>query len=166
MKKRRFVRGLVVSLATLGLCLPEVVLAATPEPQPPAVVDIAMADGGVLHGQVVDLQGTGVKDAPVSVKDKDRDVASTTTTADGRFTVQGLKGGVYQVASNQGQGIFRLWTSKAAPPSAQKDAIVYTQFGSGGGMKAFLSNPIVIAGIVATAIAVPIAVANSRPSSP
>jgi len=132
----------------------------------PAVVDIALADGGVLHGQVVDLQGSGVTGVPVSVKDKDRDVAGTTTTADGRFAVQGLKGGVYQVAAGQGQGVFRLWTSKAAPPSAQKDAIVYTQFGSGGGLKMLLANPIVIAGVVATAVAVPIAVANSRPSSP
>ena len=166
MKKGRFVRGLVVSLATLGVCLPEVVIAATPQPQMPAVVDIALADGGVLHGQVVDLQGSGVTGVPVSVKDKDRDVAGTTTTADGRFAVQGLKGGVYQVAAGQGQGVFRLWTSKAAPPSAQKDAIVYTQFGSGGGLKMLLANPIVIAGVVATAVAVPIAVANSRPSSP
>ena len=166
MKKGRFVRGLVVSLATLGVCLPEVVIAATPQPQMPAVVDIALADGGVLHGQVVDLQGSGVTGVPVSVKDKDHDVAGTTTTADGRFAVQGLKGGVYQVAAGQGQGVFRLWTSKAAPPSAQKDAIVYTQFGSGGGLKMLLANPIVIAGVVATAVAVPIAVANSRPSSP
>ena len=69
MKKGRFFRGLVVSLATLGVCLPEVVIAATPQPQMPAVVDIALADGGVLHGQVVDLQGSGVTGVPVSVKD-------------------------------------------------------------------------------------------------
>jgi hypothetical protein len=33
-------------------------------------------------------------------------------------------------------------------------------------LKMLLANPIVIAGIVATAIAVPIAVVNSNPSSP
>jgi hypothetical protein len=166
MKKGRFVRGLVVALATLGMCFPEVVLAATP--QLPAVVDVALADGGVLHGQVVDLQGTGVTGVPVSVKDKDRSVAAATTTADGRFSVQGLKGGVYQVAAGQGQGqgIFRLWTAKAAPPSAKNNAIVYTQLGTGGGFKMLLTNPIFIAGVVATAIAVPVALANNRPSSP
>jgi hypothetical protein len=166
MKKGRIVRGLVVCLATLGLCLPEVAFAAAP--QLPPVVDVAMADGGVLHGQVVDLQGTGVSGVPISVKDKEKDVASATTTADGRFAVQGLRGGVYHVAAGQGQGqgIFRVWTAKAAPPSAQKDAIVYTQNGGGGGMKMFLTNPIVIAGIVATAIAVPVALANSHHASP
>jgi hypothetical protein len=100
------------------------------------------------------------------VKDKDRDVAATTSTADGRFAVQGLKGGVYRVAAGQGQGVYRLWTAKSAPPSAQKNAIVYTQFGTGGGLKMFLANPIVVAGVVATAVAVPVAVANSKPSSP
>jgi hypothetical protein len=164
MKKGRFFRGLVVSLATLGMCLPEVTFAAAP--QLPAVVDVALADGGVLHGQVVDLQGTGVSGVPVSVKDKDRDIAVATTAKDGKFSVQGLKGGVYRLAAGQGQGIFRLWSAKTAPPAAQNNAVVYTQLGTGGGMKMLLANPIVIAGVVATAIAVPIAVVNSNPSSP
>lgn len=37
---------------------------------------------------------------------------------------------------------------------------------SGAGLNQLLANPIVIASIVATAIAVPVALANSDPSSP
>ena len=61
-----------------------------------------------------------------------------------------------------------MWTANAAPPSAQKDALVYTQFGAGGGggLKMLLANPIVVAGVVATAIAVPVAIANASPASP
>jgi hypothetical protein len=168
MRKGRLIRSVAVSLATLGLCLPSVVFAA-PAPATPPVVDIAMADGGVLHGQVVDLQKGGAAGMPVTVRTQNNEVAKTTTQKDGRFTIQGLRGGVYQVAAGQGQGVFRVWTANAAPPSAQPRAIVYTQNvdnGNSGGLKTFLANPIVIAGIVATAIAVPVALANSHSASP
>jgi hypothetical protein len=169
MKNRRVIRAVAVLLATMGMCLPQVVLAeapaAAPAPAAPAVVDIAMADGGVLHGQLVDLQSGKVAKVPVSVRAQNQEVARTMTTNDGRFAVKGLRGGVYQVAAGQGQGVYRLWTANAAPPSAQKSALVYTQFG-GGGMKMLLANPIVVAGVVATAIAVPVAIANSSPASP
>jgi hypothetical protein len=167
MKMGRLVRGAMIALATLGLCLPEVALAAL-SPTPPAVVDIAMADGGVLHGQVVDLQGGSTTGIPVSVRAQNQEIVRTTTAKDGQFAVQGLRGGVYQVAAGEGQGVYRLWTANAAPPSAQKSAIVFTQCGGSGcgGLKMLLANPIVIAGVVATAIAVPVALANSNPSSP
>jgi hypothetical protein len=165
MKAGRFVRGTMILLATVGVCLPELALAASP-PTPPAVIDVAMADGGVLHGQVVDLQGGNATGLPVSVRSQDKEITRTTTAKDGRFTVQGLRGGVYQVAAGEGQGVYRLWTAKAAPPSAQKNAIVFTQGILGGGPKMLLANPIIVAGVVATAVAVPVAIANSSPSSP
>jgi hypothetical protein len=165
MKLGRFVRGMLILLAVVGICLPEMALAASPT-TPPAVVDVAMADGGVLHGQLVDLQGANTTGVPVSVKVKDKEVARTTTAKDGQFSVQGLRGGVYQVSAGEGQGVYRLWTANAAPPSAQKNAIVFTQGLFGGGPKMLLANPIVVAGVVATAVAVPVAVANSKSSSP
>ncbi|NLF09773.1 MAG: carboxypeptidase regulatory-like domain-containing protein [Pirellulaceae bacterium] len=167
MKTGRIVKCVMLSIATLGLCFPQVVLAANQTPAPP-VVDVAMTDGGVLQGRVVDLQGGGVAGVPVSVKTQNKELAQTTTTEDGHFTVNGLRDGVYQLAAGEGQGVYRIWAAKTAPPAAQKNAIVYTQGGYGGcgGLKMFLSNPIVIAGLVATAIAVPVALANSGSSSP
>lgn len=166
MKFGRLVRCAVVSVAALGTCLPQAAFSAQPAPTP-AVIDVAMSDGGVLHGQVVDLQGAPVTGLPVAVKAQNRDVAAATTSADGRFAVQGLRGGVYQVAAGEGHGVYRLWSAGTAPPSARNDAIVYTQNGqSRGALKMLLANPIVIAGLVATAIAVPIALNNSHSSSP
>jgi hypothetical protein len=169
MKTAKFVRGVLVVLATCGICTPQLAFAADPTPAP-AVLDVALGDGGVLHGQVVNLQGAGVPGVPVFVKMQDRNVATATTAGDGTFSVQGLRGGVYQVATIQGQGVYRLWSAGTEPPAAQPNAILYTQGGtvdngsvvytqdtSGGGMKMLLSNPIVIAGLVATAIAVPVA---------
>lgn len=166
MKTGRLIKCVMLSIATLGLCFPQVALAADQTPAPP-VVDVAMTDGGVLQGQVVDLQGGGVAGVPVSVKAQNQEVVQTTTTEGGKFTIKGLRDGVYQLVAGKGQGVYRVWASKTAPPSAQKNAIVYTQGGGGGGgLKMFLANPIVIAGLVATAIAVPVALANSGSSSP
>jgi hypothetical protein len=171
MKTGRFVRSVLISLAAVGMCMPQVAFAVETAATP-AVVDIALSDGGVLHGRVVDLQGANVSGVPVSVKAQNRDVATATTAADGSFAVQNLRGGVYQVAAGEGQGAYRLWSDGTAPPSAQNDAVVYTQNCAPGcgaprsGLKAFLTNPIVICGVVATAIAVPVALANSHSSSP
>lgn len=41
-----------------------------------------------------------------------------------------------------------------------------SQAQSGGGFRAFITNPLVIAGIVATAVAVPVAIHNSRHRTP
>jgi hypothetical protein len=180
MKTAKIVRGFALSLAALGMCVPQVAFAVESAPAP-AVVDVALSDGGVLHGRVVSLQGAGVAGVPVSVKAKDRNVATVTTAADGTFSVLGLRGGVYQVATSQGQGVYRLWSAGTAPPVAQTSAIVYTQnsavdnnvvvytqngYGGGGMLKMLISNPIVIAGVVATAVAVPVALANSHSASP
>ena len=165
MRNGKLVRGMVALLAMLGMCVPELAL-AVPQPATPAVADVAMTDGGVLHGQLIDLRGGNAVGVPVSVKSQDKLIVRTVTVKDGHFAVPGLKGGVYQVAAGQGQGVYRLWTAKAAPPSAQKNAIVFTQGIFGGGPKMLLANPIVVAGVVATAVAVPVAVVNSAPSSP
>ena len=109
----------------------------------------------------------------VSVKAQDREIARATTTADGWFSVQGLHAGVYRLAANDSQGVYRFWAANTAPPSAQHSAIVYTADQAGGGagtsrggsLKMFLANPIVLAGIVATAIAVPVALAASHSGS-
>ena len=164
MRNGRLVRDIAIFLAVVGICVPELAFAAPPSTAP-AVVDVALTDGGVLHGQLIDLRGGSAAGVPVSVKAQNKNVVSTVTVKDGSFAVPGLRGGVYQVAAGQGQGVYRLWTAKAAPPSAQKNAVVFTGM-FGGSPKMLLANPVIVAGVVATAIAVPVAVVNSRPSSP
>jgi hypothetical protein len=163
MRAVRFVRMALASAAVAGMCLSQVAFAVEPAP---AVGDIALGDGGVLHGRLVNLQGGSVADVPVALRAQNRQVATATTTADGSFSVKGLKSGVYHVAAAQGNGVYRLWTARTAPPAAKNAAIVYTQHGSGGGLGGFITNPIVIAGVVATAVAVPVALANTSHASP
>jgi hypothetical protein len=181
MKFVRLVRGMLSSLAVLGMCSPNVSLAAGPDAKP-AVADVALADGGLLRGQVVDPH-TGVVAAnlPVTVRMQDQIVASTRTDAAGRFAVQRLRGGVHQIIAGDSQGMYRFWSPGTAPPSAQVDAVVYlepaaparpnvpityTYGGRDGGFKMLLTNPIIVGAVIATAIAVPIVLSQRHHASP
>jgi hypothetical protein len=133
----------------------------------PLVTDVALSDAGTLEGQVIDTQNGGLAGVPVTIRSQDREVAQTTTAANGHFVVQNLRGGVYQVATVQGDGTFRLWAPRTAPPAAGKRAIVYVQNCSDNGLKRILGHPLVLPAVIATAIAVPIAVsASHHPASP
>jgi hypothetical protein len=169
-----------VTLAMVGFAVPQVKAADMPrqsrpvDPQPaPAaptaapVADVALADGGVLRGQVVDPQGAPLPYQTVAVRQQQRVIASTRTDQDGRFSISGLPGGVYQIASAEGAGVYRLWAPLTAPPAAQPAALIVSgqqvfrgQLGGGGGVRSFLTSPWVLAGLLAAAISIPIALSN------
>ncbi len=135
------------------------------------MTDVALSDGGTLQGQVVDLQNMGQAGVPIVIRYQNRDVVKTVTNTNGQFAAQDLRGGVYNIATAQGENTFRLWAPRTAPPAAKQSAIVYVQNGGlgggGGGLKAILGHPLVLPAAIATAIAVPIAVsASHQPASP
>ncbi|MBN2023887.1 MAG: hypothetical protein JW809_13980 [Pirellulales bacterium] len=111
-------------------------------------------------------------DVPVVLRHQNRDVAMPKTDAKGYFAAKGLRAGVYQMAASEGRGTYRLWAPGTAPPTAHQGALIVNhgplaraQYG-GGGLKAMFANPWIVAGVVATAVAVPVAVHNSQRSSP
>jgi hypothetical protein len=173
MKTGNMLNGVLVTLAVLGLCFPEPLLAAA-GPQGPVATDVALREGGVLVGQVVDTHGAGIGGTEVSVRQGAKDPVATKTGPDGSFAVKGLRGGVYQVAAVDGHGVYRLWTAGTAPPAASNKALlvagkdVVRGQNEPGAWKTFLTNPLVIGAVVATAIAVPVALHNSHhhPASP
>ena len=69
-----------------------------------------------MSGEVFNAQREPVKNAVVSVRQGRNEVASTQSDESGRFTVKGLKPGVYHVVAGTGQGIYRVWSTKSAPP--------------------------------------------------
>jgi hypothetical protein len=165
-------------IACCGMILPMNVWAAESQSTPPAesktdapaaaapqVSDVALQTGNVLQGQVVDSQGQPVAGAPVSLLAQQQEVAKATTAADGSFQVSGVRGGVYRVVTFQGDGTYRAWPQGAAPPAA-KPKIVLTQNSNGPGpIVRALTSPLAICAIVATAIAVPVALANRNHGS-
>lgn len=141
--------------------------------------DVVLQEGGTLVGRIVDAQGKPVAKSPVSLQTGGKEVVRVTSDETGKFEAKGLKGGVYHVASTGHQGVYRMWAPKTAPPAAAKGLsivaqpeVIRAQFGPGpGGPISSLGqwvaeHPIITAGAVAAAIAVPIAVSDDDDDPP
>ncbi|MGQ9505107.1 MAG: carboxypeptidase-like regulatory domain-containing protein [Thermogutta sp.] len=150
--------------------------AAPPETQPrPAasppqirIPDISLGEKGILSGKVVDAQGNPVSQAEIAVYQANATVAKVISGEHGDFCVTGLRPGVYQLIVLPNQGVtVRVWEKRAAPPAARSQLLVVVNYDTVRGQRRIgellpLDNTtIVVGGMVAAAIAIPIAVANS-----
>lgn len=174
--KKSWKLGLAL-LAMVGMLVPSPLLQAAGEvvASPAVGSDVALTAEGTLRGQVVSAQGRGLAGVCVTVSHGAREVVSTMTGADGRFEVRGLKGGVLSVSAGEATAVCRAWTPGVAPPAARDQILLVSgqsQTLGQGGLKAFFTNPWVIAGIVAAAIAIPVGIHNynehhdDEPASP
>lgn len=178
MKLSKIVRCSIVAMTCCGMLSAQFAHAAGTSagavPQvvqhPPAVRDVALQDQGELRGQVLDVAGIGQAAVPVAILRDGREIARTQTDPQGQFAVQGLTGGVYQVATPMGIGVYRAWSPRTAPPAAAQavvvvpnDMVVRGQFGTGA--LGWLANPWVLAAIVAAAIAIPLALDDDDDAS-
>lgn len=160
-------------LAVLAMVAPVGTLGAADRPVSSAGMasDVALSPDGTLRGQVLSPQGQGLAGVHVAVSAGARDLGSTVTGADGRFEIRGLKGGVLMLTAGPTRTAVRAWTATAAPPAARRDVLIVagqsqTLGQSWGGFKKVITNPWVIAGVVAAAVAIPIAIHNSKDDSP
>lgn len=170
MKKIQKIGWTLTLMAAVGLCLPATTLAASQTRTGP--VDVKLSQEGVLIGQVVDAQGQVVVGKPVIVQYQNHLVAAPTTDKDGYFALKGVQPGVYRITSMKGVADYRVWTEATAPPKAAAGAllvegteVVRGQI-NGMALRNLLANPLVVAGIVATAVAVPVAIHNSQSRHP
>ncbi len=156
------------ALAVVGMQLAPTAAAVTVAA--PKTADVSLQKGGVLVGQITDAKGASVEATPVWVFSQGKKVAQVQTDKSGKFAVQGLKGGVYHVASAGNVGAYRLWAPETAPPAA-KQGIMFVSKGDfalgqyGGPSGPFgpvidfvTKHPILTGAGIAAAIAIPIAV--------
>jgi hypothetical protein len=144
-----------------------------------AVTDVALEPDGVLRGQAVTLQGQPVANAQV-VLDDGVTQAVGATDAHGQFQFEAVRGGAYRVQVGEQVQFCRAWKYGTAPPAATRGVMVVqgdqailgqscgSAVGCGspiraglGGCGKLLSNPLVVGGAIAAAIAIPVALANS-----
>jgi hypothetical protein len=167
------VKTLSVVLAAAGMCMPQALMAAETAARQPITADVALTEGGVLLGQVVDTEGAARAEVPVAILAGGRELALAKTDGSGYFAFRGLRGGVYQLVAAEGHGLYRVWSPGTAPPSAQQGALVVAgqdmvrgNWGpvgeSVGWTKFWLSNPWVIGAIVTTAVVIPVALHNAE----
>ncbi|MBN2475484.1 MAG: carboxypeptidase regulatory-like domain-containing protein [Pirellulales bacterium] len=162
-------RTVVVCLAVVGLCVPQLALAATPKP---VTTNVQLATGGVMLGQVVTPEHAAVAGATVSLTADGKQLATGKTDCNGHFAFNGLHQGAYRVAAANGHRDVRVWSPGVAPPAVQSGVLVVAggdtvRAQDGGGLMGFVTSPLGLGLIVATAVAVPVAIHNSKsPSSP
>ena len=168
MKRGKFFQYVALGLATLGLCIPRIATAETTK-QAPVVTDVILHQGGVLVGHVVTTEHTTVGNVQVALYVKDKQIATSTTDKNGRFFFHGLNNGVYEMAASNGRGVYRAWKENVAPPAAKPSALIVSGSDVVRGQQpaaGFGIMPLIVAGLAATAIAVPVAIHNSKSKAP
>ncbi len=128
----RLAKRIAVGLSVCGMMIPGFpALAAQPVAKPhvkqvkaPLVIDVALAEGHTLVGQVLTKDREPAANVQVSIRQGKKEIAHVRTDAQGKFSVSGVRPGVYQIVAADGVGLFRLWDGKVAPPAARKMVMV------------------------------------------
>jgi hypothetical protein len=142
-------------------------------------VDVTLHKDGLLIGQLVGASGKPSADAAVRLTLADGRKAEAKTNADGGFAFKNVRG-VARLESDKTALMVRSWTSEAAPPSAapavlliEGSEIARGQHHAGpiangavGHSKRLFANPLFVAGAVATAVAIPVAIHNADDDDP
>lgn len=134
------------------------------------VRDVALGPGGTLRGTVYNTEGQRQSHQSVILTCGARPLARATSDDQGEFTFRGLRGGVYGLSVSGASQVYRVWTAQAAPPKAIPQVALVTgglvQRGQRPFYELFVCDPVVLGVILAAAIAIPVAVNNSRSHRP
>jgi len=173
MRYLRACRNVLLGLAVMEFGLPWSAYGEGPATTPqPRIVDVALGEGGLLLGQVVDPQGLPMAKAAVSVQTLDREIASAATDGNGYFAVRGLRGGTYRLTAVQGTGLYRFWAPGTAPQTSQRGALLVAgqdlaRGNDGSRLRAFMSSPAAITAGIIAGVGVPVGIhLGDRPASP
>jgi hypothetical protein len=165
----------LAALSIVGSILPAVPANAveTAPAGAAAIRDVELAQGGLLVGRLTDANGKPVDCAPVSVLSGGKALAAMQTDAEGVFAVAKLRGGVHEVATEDHLQVCRLWAPGTAPPGTAQSIdvvapgeVVRGQYGPPPGnrfireAKVWATNPLVVGGVVAAAVAIPVALSD------
>ena len=171
-------------LACVGLLIPAPVVAAVTAPSktgkeaPQPLIkafDIELHQGGTFVGQVVNAQGAPQDKVPVSLLRGNKTLVTTSTNKGGFFAISRVPAGTYRAVAGKTQGVYRIWAKGTAPPKSQPGALLVVGQGpvraQTGPIGYWLGNPWIIAGLVAAAVAIPVAIHNhqidhDQPASP
>ncbi|RMF97053.1 MAG: hypothetical protein D6741_10420 [Planctomycetota bacterium] len=146
--------------------------ARNPDGKRAAVCDIELDENGFLQGVVVNMEGVPIKETPLSLFQGTKKVAVGKTNNLGQFRLGPFAGGSYHLMVRDYVLVLRTWKNKTAPPNAKPAVLVVIGDQTTRGQRPigelFHSDVVVVGGLVAAAIAIPLATANdnSSPSSP
>ena len=143
----KLMRCKTLCILVLLFLVPQLTIATTPEVQTekpsrlPQLTDIALKEGGTMIGRITDREGKLLSQQKIVVRQENRLVAEVTSGKNGEFIVEGLRGGIYEIASQQGVGSFRAWAEGTAPPSAKHFALLVENGDVVRGQWGWMPNP-------------------------
>ncbi|MDG2380263.1 MAG: hypothetical protein P8N76_01175 [Pirellulaceae bacterium] len=168
-------RTCAIGFALFSLILPTHVVAQAPKApaKRPQVHDIQLNAQGKLRVVVVDGQGQRIPQSQIKLTRDDFSASPQSTLGvtnnRGEHTFQKLAGGIYRLETDQGICMCRLWTKAAAPPSASQSLLIVNDTRIARGQRPireiFRSDPILMTALVAAAIAIPLAIHQSKDKS-
>lgn len=139
----------------------------------PRAIDVELHPEGLLVGQLVSASGAPSTEQAVTLKLADGRQAVAKTNAQGGFAFRGVRGAA-TLESEKAIASVRAWAPGSAPPSATPALLMVEDQGVARGQhyagaraqgfvghsKKLLANPLFVAGVIATAVAVPLAIAD------
>ena len=158
-------RCLAVAMTVTCLLGSQVVLPAAQIASFPRAIDVSLTDSGSLSGTVIDSKGQVRARTLVEVRRGRIVVARALTDQAGRYSINNLPGGLYQVCVDGTETLIRAWAVGTAPPSVAGQLQVVADspivrgqdqdapptdgglFG-GGGMSPTLSAALIVGGVI------------------
>ncbi len=144
MRKARLSAGCRIVAASLALAVSAqgmIQAAEGPKPLPEAAAkirDVRLAQGGTLELQLVDQQGNGLQNVPVSLSFSGQRVAEAQSNDHGTVRFSNLRPGLHVVHAGSATDTVRLWNDGTAPPHAARrlavvadEQVVRGQLGGG-----------------------------------
>lgn len=131
------------------------------------IADVRLDGEGRLLGLLVDGDGVPMGRRELTLRKLQPKTAPVVvqTDAAGRFTSERLSGGLYEIRLDRRGQVVRLWEKQAAPPKALPALLVVAEDATVRGQRrvgeVLNSETLVLGGLVAAAIAIPLAVSGS-----
>ncbi|MEM6328922.1 MAG: hypothetical protein AAF790_01605 [Planctomycetota bacterium] len=141
--------------------------------------DVVLIEGGLLYGQVRGVNAQPTAGAAVRLYTAAGKAVDGRANNRGEFAFRRVGPGVYYLQSGQAVELVRVWPADAAPPAAKAGVLligetstVRAQYAPPSKLnmlvqrtKRVMSNPVAVAGVVAAAVAIPVAVHNADDGS-
>lgn len=193
---RKLVHTVLALALSVSMACPQALQAASPKAMTvngvqvsTTVKDLAL-HSGAIRGALVDPNGKPVEGMVAVIAQQGKTLDVQESNAQGQYTFENLKPGVYQVATNAGVQTYRVWNTESAPAGADRGIIQVVNDdvvrgscgctdpgcdgcdgiggGKGAGLSKVLANPNVVilgAAAIAAAIAIPLAVDDDDDAS-
>ena len=121
----------VVASTCFAMTAPPLAFAQEPMPQRTQAAqaaatanDVRLDSNGRLIGQVVTTEGRAAAGIEVQAWKQGKMAGRTVSNERGVFVLPGLTGGLHQLMTESGGGVFRVWPANSAPPIAKPNALL------------------------------------------